>query len=623
MKKIFTVICLLMLYFFASANNSGTICYAFLTDIHVSPGKDSESALKNIVKEINGGKFDFVIITGDLTNVGSDAELNTVKNILSNLNKPYYIISGNHETTWSESVCQKYKSLFGDDRFRFNYGKYQFIGIPAGPYMKMGDGHVKEEDIQWLDKTLKESASNDKTLIFAAHYPLSDDLDNWFDVTSILNKYKISFAMCGHGHLLSMHNFDGIPGIMGRATYDSKHTEGYNIIELMNDSVYISEKIIGDPKPHLFTQFALFHDKNILQGLPILKHPSDSLNSPRERMRIALQIENKSSIFTGVTCLQGNLITYGCSDGKIKTWNVSDEKNPKEIWEKQTSGSIYATPLASGDAVIVGTVDGKLTAYFSKSGNIKWQIQLNKPISANGKVIGNDLYIGAGADFYRINASTGKIAWSFSAAGRLQAEPLVISDKIIFGAWDTYLYCLDRKTGKLVWKWTNGSSQMLYSPGNVVPVASKNVVYIVAPDRYMSAIDIKDGKTLWRNNRYKVRESIGISEDKNTIYAKTMNDSIIAVKPSAKGFSLLYALNVGYGYEHNPTPILAKAKTIYLGTREGCVIAIDENARKIKWRIKCGNSGINSLCCNQSGELFVSFIDGKILKFRPLDKSDH
>ena len=57
--------------------------FALLTDLHVSPGNANERALVKIIDEINAAKVPFVIITGDLTNQGSNEELALVKPLRS------------------------------------------------------------------------------------------------------------------------------------------------------------------------------------------------------------------------------------------------------------------------------------------------------------------------------------------------------------------------------------------------------------------------------------------------------------------------------------------------------------------------------------------------------------
>ena len=108
---------------------------------------------------------------------------------MGNLKIPYYVISGNHETNWSESAGLTYKKIWGDDRFVFSKGDYLFIGFPCGPYMKMGDGFVKHEDVLWLDKTLKDSLKNsNKKVLNFAHYPLDNSVSNYKEVLSVLEK---------------------------------------------------------------------------------------------------------------------------------------------------------------------------------------------------------------------------------------------------------------------------------------------------------------------------------------------------------------------------------------------------------------------------------------------------
>ena len=43
----------------------------------------------------------------------------------------------------------------------------------------------------------------------------------------------------------------------------------------------------------------------------------------------------------------------------------------------------------------------------------------------------------------------------------------------------------------------------MLGPGNVVPVVTDDKVIVVAPDRYMTAIDRKSGRQLWRDNSHR------------------------------------------------------------------------------------------------------------------------
>lgn len=610
MKRIVLFSILVLLLLSCKHEQQSSLKFVFLTDLHVNPDSSSEEALKNIVAETNSDKsLSFVIVTGDISNTGSDAELNAVKNALDQLTIPYYIITGNHETNWSESAGATFIKLWGNDRFFFEHGNYMFIGFSTGPYMKMGDGHAKEEDIYWLDQELCSKNVSGKTLIVAAHYPLKDGLDNWHKVTEVLKKHNARFVMCGHEHRLSLHNFDGIAGVMGRATV-KKESEiaGYNIIELKNDSVYVFEKELGIDVLQPAFKFSLKNNEDI-KDLPTPTLPDFSVNNEYD-VNVETIIQDTASIFTGVA-IHKNVLVYGNSKGEVVAW---DTQANQLLWKKQFFGSIYSTPSLYNELAFIGTIDGNLQALNINDGTVVWSLNLEKPIISEGIIEGNTLYIGAGNDFYKISAEKGEIIWkNKDINGQLQGKPAIFENNIVFGAWDTHLYCLNKNSGDTIWTWTNGHPGVLFSPANVVPAISNGKVFIVAPDRYMTAINLQNGKTIWRTNQHKVRESMGMSNDGKLVYAKLMNDSIIAVSTAGNQYKEEWIIDAGFGYEHNPCPIVEFKNIIYAGGKNGLLVAIDKNTHQIIWKHKCGNSSINKITPDSNNGVWISLIEGKIL----------
>ena len=199
------------------APRAAELNFAFLTDVHVTPRGESDSLLRAAVAEINASAVDFVLVTGDLCNMGSDAELHCVHGILKRLRKPWFAVPGNHETTWSESACTTFGRLFGNDgRLAFRAGGYLFVGFTAGPYMKMADGSVRREDLQWVEEQMRAARPGERIVTFC-HYPLTNDVTNRTAVTQLLRRYDVRFDLCGHYHTLRLCNFDSIPGLMGRS----------------------------------------------------------------------------------------------------------------------------------------------------------------------------------------------------------------------------------------------------------------------------------------------------------------------------------------------------------------------------------------------------------------------
>jgi predicted phosphodiesterase len=254
------------------------VTFALLTDLHVNPGSSSDSSLHLIVDEINKSNVSFTVVAGDLTNEGSDAELLAVKKALDKLIKPCYVLPGNHETNWAESAGITINKLWGNDRFLFAFQGYKFVGFNTGPYMKMGDGHVKQEDLQWLKRQLLQEKSKNEILISFTHYPLAEGLDDWVQVTDLLKSFGCRIDFCGHGHQLALLNFNGIPGIMGRSVLLGKSKiPGYNIIKLRNDSVLVYNKELFMPirKPAIALNYI---KPDTLSTISISQIPDFSIN---------------------------------------------------------------------------------------------------------------------------------------------------------------------------------------------------------------------------------------------------------------------------------------------------------------------------------------------------------
>jgi outer membrane protein assembly factor BamB/predicted phosphodiesterase len=583
--------------------------FIVLTDLHVSPGAKSDADLNKIVDEINSLGPDFIIVTGDLSNSGSDAELLAVKNALARLLKPCYVLPGNHDTNWSESAGLMVNKLWDSDRFDFNHGSFRLIGFSTGPFMKMGDGHVKGEDIAWLKRRL--SSNEGRIPVAFSHYPLNEGLDNWHEVTTVLRQAGCKLAFCGHGHTLRLYNFDRIPGIMCRSVILGKsEIPGYNIVELRNDSLLAYNKPLGaDPgKPAIQLNYEA---PDAISGLAVSPLPDYSINKRYSGYKVTATFTDSCSIFTG-PCPAGNLVVYGNSAGMLK---AVDMNSGAVAWQQQLESPLYSTPVYSQGVVITGTVNGYINAFNSRTGNVIWSVWTGRPVLAEGITDDNFFYIGGGdKEFYKIDFRTGRIAWKFSSAeGLIQGKPALSESSVFFGAWDTHFYCLDRKTGSLKWKWDNGKPQVLYSPGNIYPVSSGKRVFIVAPDRFLTALDETDGEQIWRTGRHAVRESMGVSPDGSLIYAKLMNDTIIAVSALKDSPVTEWKVDAGFGYEHAPCPVAASDREILAGTRDGVIIAVDPVKHDVIWKYKAGNSSVNRIVLGDNGMIWCSLVEGKIV----------
>jgi outer membrane protein assembly factor BamB/predicted phosphohydrolase len=602
MRKVTLFVVLLFALAVAEAQ---PVRFALLTDLHVVPGNANDSTLRLIVREINQEKFKYVFVTGDLSNQGSDVELRNVKAILDGLTVPYYIISGNHETTWSESGCKTFTELWGKDHFSFTDDRFLYIGFPCGPYMKMGDGFIKYEDIVWVKQQLAQQLKPGMRVISFAHYPLDESVSNFSMVTSVLKANRTAVAFCGHGHKLQLMNFSGIPGIMGRANAsgDGK-TFGYNEVEVGQDSLFFYEKLIGAERVR---RVALSLAENDLSGIK----SSEEQPMIDNLQHLTRFYQDDASVFNAVE-RAGDLLVLANSLGQVKGIGVKDGK---VAWTQQLEGSIYARPTVYKGVLLLGTTNGLLYGLDAKSGKVIWQLKSDRIAVGTPTLEGKFAYVASSKEFLKVEVKSGRVVWRNALPRSYsQGAPLVVADKVLFGDWDTNLYCLDKQTGQAKWTWNNGKKADLLSPGNVKLFATDKAVFLVAPDRFMTALDVNTGRQLWRNNEYKVRESMGASADGKAIYAKTMDGKLIAVEPNAEKFNLLWSVDTGIGYEHNPCPIVEHKGVVYLGSRKGEVVAVDAASHKLLWVEKVGMSSVNGFTVDEAGDLWLSLIEGSVFR---------
>ncbi|MGB8373815.1 MAG: PQQ-binding-like beta-propeller repeat protein, partial [Salegentibacter sp.] len=158
-----------------------------------------------------------------------------------------------------------------------------------------------------------------------------------------------------------------------------------------------------------------------------------------------------------------------------------------------------------------------------------------------------------------------------------------------------------------------GKGNRMFSPAMLIPVAAQGAVFIVAPDRYITALDAETGKELWRSNEVTVRESLGISNDNKLLYAKTMNDSIVAFRTNREKAELAWSLNLEYGYDHVPSMLIEKDGEVYFGGRNGVIFSVDPKDRKLNWSYKIDNSMVNTVNVLDKHSLTAATMDGKVV----------
>ena len=621
-RRLFISVLFVCLLSFTVRAQQGTFRFAQLTDIHLSPNNPNptEDLLRSIAQINATDSLDFVLVTGDLTEEGDRATMEKVKSCLDLLKVKYYVALGNHETKWSDSGCTAFGEIFGGERFDFEHKGFLFLGFNSGPLMRMAYGHVVPQDIRWMTERMSRyntgNPRQNNPVILVTHYPMTEgDVDNWYEVTDAVRPYNIRLFIGGHYHRNRDLRYDGIPGILMRSNLrDKDEKPGYGIYEITKDSILVYTQRIGEPKKK-WAAFSLtdsYYDRNGKAD----KYPDFSVNKEYAQVKEQWLVQTGAGIYCS-PAVEKDKVFVGDDMGYLTAYAL---KNGKKLWSFQSGKRIVGTPAVSEGIVVFGSADCKIYGLNAQNGNLLWTVKAAAPVLGAVTIDNGIAYIGASDHTFRaVNIHTGDVKWNFTGVkGYIETKPLVTDNKVIFGAWDNTLYALDKADGKELWKWTGGLTRMHFSPAAVWPVASDGKVFITDPQRAMTAIDLKTGNTVWRTFQSMVRETIGLSEDGERIYSKTMNDSIVCYSAKGDQPHELWASNVGFGYEHAPSMQVEKEGIAFGSTKEGLIFALEAKTGKVLWKHKIGNSLISTVVPLGNNRVLFTATGGEtgLLKFK-------
>jgi outer membrane protein assembly factor BamB/Icc-related predicted phosphoesterase len=587
-----------------------TFRFAHVTDTHVG-GSTGADDLKRTVDDINQQTdIDFVILSGDVTEFGSEKELLEAKSILGKLSKPCYVTPGNHDSKWSESGNNDFVRILGAEGFSFEKNGFLFIGTASGPNMRMAPGLVPREQIMFLDSTLKYMKNPEQPIIFINHYPLDDALSNWYEVIDLLKTRNIQVSLLGHGHSNKLNNFEGIPGVMGRSNLRAKNEiGGYNLVTVTKDTMFYAERTPGIETKPTWCKIPLGL-KKYADDRTKWARPDFTVNANYPGLKVKWQIQDRSDIGTGIAC-SGKTAVYANTKGEMVALNTTSGKT---IWRFQTLGKIYSTPAISGKHVVCASTDNSIYCLNLKTGKAEWKFQTKKPIVASPVIDQETVYIGSSEGIFRaIDLQTGKLIWQFSEVNNfIESKPLIYQGAVYFGSWGNAFYALDQQTGKLLWKREKYANRML-SPAAVWPVAANGKIFIVAPDRRMTALDAKTGAEIWDSGKYSCRETIGISADGEQVYIKNMTEGhVLALQTSASEQTVVWDCPADLGYEIGPSPIVENGDLVLVPTCNGVVLAIRKQSHQVVWKYKLSNALVNGVTPLGSNQLLVTSLDGRV-----------
>lgn len=227
-----------------------------------------------------------------------------------------------------------------------------------------------------------------------------------------------------------------------------------------------------------------------------------------------------------------------------------DAQTGKQIWNFP-GFHVDAGPVVADGKVYCGAGVGdvfKETIFFcldANTGELKWKIATPQPVWSMASVEGRYVYFGMGNG--RLNESDpnpkgalvcvdaedkGKEIWRCDLGDAVLCRPLLDAGYVYFGCRDLHYYCLNRKTGKRIWKTELDSAPVVTAAlTSNTPGGPTSQLYVPAEKGKFCCLAADTGKIRW---------GIDVAADQTSVEAELYSKPFVEEAPDGKGNRRIY-----------------------------------------------------------------------------------
>jgi outer membrane protein assembly factor BamB len=301
---------------------------------------------------------------------------------------------------------------------------------------------------------------------------------------------------------------------------------------------------------------------------------------------------------------------YGLNPQRTRALDGANLAPPfRSLWSFRARSLIEFQPVLAKGVLFVVENNGKLVALSARSAKIRWRRQIGSlaaasPAWSNGRVyaVGN-LAGSAGissagvATLWCLDAKTGRVVWRKRLASASESSPLVEGGRVYLGSQDGTVYALNAATGAIRWRWRAAGAVK----AGVASWQGRLYVGDYAGD--LTALRPGSGSVIWRAG------TSGRSFSRSGSFYATPTVAFGRVfAGNTDGFVYSFAARSGQlawrqstgGYVYS-APVATAGPglppTVFTGSYSGRFYAFDARSGRIRWTYSAGGtiSGAASL----------------------------
>ncbi|QOV62885.1 outer membrane protein assembly factor BamB [Kosakonia pseudosacchari] len=211
----------------------------------------------------------------------------------------------------------------------------------------------------------------------------------------------------------------------------------------------------------------------------------------------------RAALLSGGVTVSGGHVYVGSEKAQVYALNTSDGS---QAWKTKVAGEALSRPVVSDGLVLIHTSNGQLQALNESDGASKWIVNLDMPaLSLRGESAPTSAFGAAivGGDNGRVSAvlmQQGQMIWQqrisqangpteIDRLSDVDTTPVVVGNVVYALAYNGNLTALDLRSGQIMWKRELGSVSDFVVDGNRI--------YMIDQSDRVLALTTDGGVTLW------------------------------------------------------------------------------------------------------------------------------
>ncbi|WP_310607396.1 outer membrane protein assembly factor BamB [Buttiauxella brennerae] len=282
---------------------------------------------------------------------------------------------------------------------------------------------------------------------------------------------------------------------------------------------------------------------------------------------------NLPALLSGGVTVDGAHVYVGSEKAQVYALNTSDGSI---AWQSKAAGEVLSRPVVSDGLVLVHTSNGQLQALGEADGAVKWTVNLDMP--------------------------------ALSLRG--ESAPAIAFGAAIVGGDNGRVSAVLMKQGQMIWQQrisqATGATEIdRLSDVDTTPVIVNGVVYALAYNGNLTALDLRSGQVMWKRELGSVNDFI---VDANRIFLVDQNDRVVAL--NADGGVTLWTQS-DLLHRNLTSPVLYNGYLV-VGDSEGYMHWINADDGRFVAQQKVDSSGFQTEPVVASDKLLIQAKDGTL-----------